>query len=235
MGRSTRRQVARERARKRRQRQLITLGVIAVIAVVFVGALILLSQNSAGTELEVGDYNGIPQGVEEDGTPYIGEADAPVTLVEYGDFGCPHCADFASVSHQLIDTYVADGTLRYVFKPMGFVTQNSPVAAVASLCAVEQGMFWEMHDALFTLLRTQGSAAFTQGSLIDAGDQIGLERSEFASCVRSSETRNKAQEIQNAATQLGINATPTLVLNGQFLEGGALSYSSLEQAILASQ
>ena len=152
---------------QRRQRQLAILLGVAGVAIIVVVALILTSQSSASsvTAENVGDYSAFPQGIDEDGAPYIGEVDAPLTLTEYSDFACPHCSNFSTQVHRLIDTYVADGSLKIVYKPVSFVAQTSPTAAAAGLCAAEQGMFWEMHDALYGLLDTQGSGSATPGAI----------------------------------------------------------------------
>jgi protein-disulfide isomerase len=230
---SARRLATSRRARRRRQRQIAVLLVIAGVAILVVGALILLSESGSVTAGEIRDYSSLPQGVGEDGAPYIGDPDAPVTLVEYSDFACPHCADFAETAHQLVDTYVADGSLRIVFKPMSFVNpQTSPIAAEASLCAADQGMFWEMHDALFGVVRTQGSNAFTQGNLIDLAEQIGLDEEDFGDCLRGGDNRAAVQAVLTEAETLGINSTPTVMFNGELLEPGAVPYDYLEGLIL---
>jgi len=233
---SRRREAAAQRARKRRQRAGLVFGV-GGLALVAVAALILLSQGQAASAVSVGnvgDYSSYPQGVDETGAPYIGEADAPVTLVEYSDFGCPHCATFSETVHQLIDAYVADGTLKITFKPLSFVTPNSPTAAAAGLCAADQGMFWEMHDAMFNLLSTQGSSAFAANTLTSVAAELGLDEDAFGDCLNDGGTRDQVSAFLAEAQGLGINSTPTAVFNGQILESGAVPFNVLERMIQAA-
>ena len=231
---SARRQAVGRRKQRRRQRQLIVLLVVAGAAALVVVGLILISQNSAAVAVEnIGDYSAFPQGIDESGAPYLGEPDAPVTLVEYSDFACPHCNTFSKTVHRLADTYVADGSLKIVFKPMSFINpQTSPIAAAASLCAAEQGKFWEMHDALFSLLSTQGSNAFSISNMVALAGQIGLADEEaFEACLRGGDTTPVVNDMLLEAQSLGVNSTPTIFFNGQMLEPGAVPYDTLEQLI----
>lgn len=230
---SARRQAAARRARKRRQRQFVILLAVGGIAILVVAALVLFSERNAVTATDVGDYSDLPQGVEGDGAPYIGNPDAPATLVEYSDFACSACRAFSETTHQLIDAYVADGSLKIVFKPMSIIDpQTSPTAAAASLCAADQGMFWEMHDALFGLLSTQGSSAFTKGNLTDLAGQIGLDQEAFEDCLKSGDMRPAVLAMLAEAQSLGINSTPTIMFNGKLMDPGAVPYAVLEQFIL---
>lgn len=232
---SRRRQAATQRARKRRQRAALVFGV-GGLALVAVAALILLSQGQASAVSvgDVGDYSNYPQGVDETGAPYIGDPSAPVTIVEYSDFGCPHCATFSETAHQLIDTHVADGTLQIVYKPLSFVTPNSPTAAAAGLCAADQGMFWEMHDALFNLLSTQGSSAFAPNTLTGVAAEIGLNETTFDNCLNDGGTRDQVLAFLAEAQGLGVNSTPTLFFNGELLDSGALPFNVLDGMIQAA-
>jgi protein-disulfide isomerase len=196
----------------------------------------LLSQGQASAVNvgNVGDYSNYPQGVDETGAPYIGEAGAPITLVEYSDFACPHCATFSETAHQLIDTYVADGTLKVTFKPLSFVAPTSPTAAAAGLCAADQGMFWEMHDAMFNLLQTQGPSAFAPNTLTDVAAELGLDDDAFGVCLNDGETRDTVLAFLAEAEGLGINSTPTVMFNGELLESGAVPLNVLEGMIQAA-
>jgi protein-disulfide isomerase len=230
---STRKRAAQRRARQRRQRQLAVLLIVAAVAILVTALLILASQRSAISAPEVSDYSSYPQGIEEDGSPYIGNPDAPAVLVEYGDFACSACGHFADTAHQLIEAYVADGSLKIVYTPMSFIDpQNSPTAAEASLCAADQDGFWEMHDALFGTLSVYGSQAFTQRNTVDLAAQIGLDEDSFESCMNSGDKRQVTRNMLADARTLGIASTPTLMFNGQLQEPGAMPYNAVEQLIL---
>lgn len=233
---STRRRAASRRARQRHQRQLAVLLGVAGIAIIVVVVFIVISQTgasiSAGT---FGDYSGFPQGIDDTGAPYIGEADAPAVLTDYSDFGCPHCQTFAEQVHQLIDTYVADGSLKIVYKPVSFVTPTSGTAAAAGLCAAEQDKFWEMHDVLFGLQSTQGSAAFTRGNMEDLAAQVGADEDAFSACLTSSETRQTVQDVLDEAQAVGVTGTPTVFLNGERVDPNQVPYTfgALEPLIVS--
>jgi protein-disulfide isomerase len=83
-------------------------------------------------------------------TKVLGDANAPITLEEYADFQCPACGSFArGTIKQIEDKYVANGTVKIVFRHFAFIGEESIRAAEASECANEQGKFWEMYDTLF--------------------------------------------------------------------------------------
>ena len=93
-------------------------------------------------------------GFNEDGFPYLGDPDAPVTLVEFSDYLCPFCGrHFAQTTPQLIDQYVRTGQVNLVFHdfPLVELHPTAPSGHAAALCVSEQGaaLFWEYHDALF--------------------------------------------------------------------------------------
>src|SRR5207237_3468582 len=102
-----------------------------------------------------------------------GPADAPVTLVEYGDFECPYCGQAEPVIRELLADF---GDLRYVWRhlPLNDVHPNAQLAAEATEAAAEQGSFWDLHDVL---LRHQGALKLPQ--LIAYADELGLHSDRF--------------------------------------------------------
>src|SRR5207237_2860000 len=102
-----------------------------------------------------------------------GPADAPVTLVEYGDFECPYCGQAETVIRELLADF---GDLRYVWRhlPLTDVHPNAQLAAEATEAAAEQGSFWDLHDVL---LRHQGALKLPQ--LIAYADELGLHSDRF--------------------------------------------------------
>jgi protein-disulfide isomerase len=218
---------SRRSARKRRQQPIALVLGLVVVAAMVVGLIATLQSPKQTKATDIRSYADFPQGVDETGAPYLGDPDAPVTLVLYSDFACPYCRIFAQETlGLLVDEYVAGGQLRVIFKPMQFDSPTSPVAAAAGLCAAEQGKFWEMHDGLFDIAYSQGYGGFSGPNLRRLAGELGLDEGEFTACLGSVQTRTTLLQVQNEADDLGVTGTPTIFVNGQRIQDrsfGALS------------
>lgn len=237
-GNSRNRIQERRTQRQRRGRIFLIVGVL-VVAVVIVGAVILLTGPRSGAVAAVEtNYDGLVQQVDRStgqGPGYaIGDPDAPVTLVVYSDFSCPHCHDLTATIHRLIDEYVPVGQLRVVYKPISFVNPPySRPAAQAAICAGDQGAFWEMHDQIWAFYENAGPGAYTQRQLAGAAEAIGLDGNAFRSCFVSADTTSQVDAVLAEAQTLGITGTPTLFINGQQVgyRGADTAYADLKAAI----
>jgi protein-disulfide isomerase len=219
MSHSSTRQRAESR-REKRQRQARSRLIIGVVigAVVLTGVLILVSIPRSNAAEAASDYSSLNQTIDDSGAIgfAIGDESAPVTLVDYSDFSCPHCHDLSSAIDRLIDEYVRDGSLRIIYKPVSFVNPPYSIpAAQAAVCAGQQGKFWEMHDQLWSLYETKSVAGYTRPNLVDAAVAIGLDQDEFEACYSSEEALAEVQGVLEEVQALGIQGTPTLYANGQ--------------------
>jgi protein-disulfide isomerase len=117
-------------------------------------------------------------------------------------------------------TLVPDGRVKVVYRHLVILGQESQWAAEASECAGEQGKFWEYHDLL---MANQGAArnngAFSKANLKQFGTQLGLNADQFGACVDSDKYAGKVQAETAAGRQRGISRTPTVIVNGQRIEG----------------
>jgi protein-disulfide isomerase len=231
----------RARARRGRSRQRTQLWLIAGIsltAILLVGGLIAISQPDS-TQVATADYAGLAQQIDRSGAVgfAIGSPDAPVTLVEYSDFSCTHCHDLVPTIHRLIDEYVRAGSLRIIYKPVSFVNPPySGEAAKVAVCAAEQGKFWEMHDAMWSIYEQSGPQAYGKGFLAQQAKQDGLDADMFRQCYVSVETADAVQGVLDEAQIMGVQGTPTLFLNGQAVpySGPEHTYVQLKEAIDAA-
>lgn len=152
--------------------------------------------------------------------PVRGDASAPVTIVEYGDFQCPSCdAFFRSVEPRLINDYVKTGKAKLVFKNFAWIGEESRRAAEAAACAGAQGRFWEYHDLLYSSQRGENSGAFAVPNLKRFAAQIGLDQTSFDACVDGRAYRAAVDADMNEVRSLGLTGTPTFVINGQRVVG----------------
>ncbi|MBK8012440.1 MAG: thioredoxin domain-containing protein [Deltaproteobacteria bacterium] len=146
-------------------------------------------------------------------SPAKGPADAWVTIVEVSDFQCPFCQRVGPTLAQIIEKYGND--VRVVFKnnPLSFHQRAMP-AAMAGMCAHEQGKFWEMHDKLFENQKSLGD-----DELVQYAGQIGLKVDKFKTCVKEQRYKDDIMKDQRLAMTLGARGTPAFFINGRFLSG----------------
>ncbi len=159
-----------------------------------------------------------------------GDADAPVTIVEWSDFECPFCARFYSQTYgQIVSEYVETGKVKVIFKhfPLSFHA-NAQKAGEATECAADQDKFWDMHDLIFEKGVTGGVATFKQYAA-----DLGLDTESFNSCLDSNEKADivKADMAEGAAN--GITGTPGFLVGGAKVSG-AQPYAVFQQAIEAA-
>jgi Na+/H+ antiporter NhaA len=158
---------------------------------------------------------------------YRGPVDAPVTVVEYGDFECPYCGRAEPVVRELLQEF---GDVRYVWRhlPLSDVHPNAQFAAEASEAAADQGAFWEMHDLLF-----QHQDALTPADLVEYAGQLGLDGERFMDELhRHTHTARVAEDVDSADLS-GVNGTPTFFINGR-RHHGAYDIGALSAAVRAA-
>ncbi len=157
-----------------------------------------------------------------------GPMDAPVTLVEYGDFECPHCGQAEPVLRELLQGH---GDLRYVWRhlPLNDVHPHAQLAAEASEAAAAQGAFWEMHDLL--LARQD---ALRPDDLIGYARQLGLDVERFARDLQRHAGAARVAADVDSADVSGVSGTPTFFVNGR-RHHGAYDVDSLSAAVKAAR
>lgn len=218
--------------RAARRRRLLALAGAVGVAVVVVTVLILLNRpgevgDNPPVQAATLDYGAIPR----DGR-VLGDPGAPVLVVEWGDYQCPACRQFKEVFFpQLLQDYVMTGKIRFEYRDFAFIGEESTRAAEAAMCALEQGKFWEYHDALFANQLGENVGSFSDDRLRQIAAAAGLDRDQFQACLASGTHRAEVQAMFDEARQAGINATPSFFVNGQKVE--IRSYQDLLSAIEA--
>jgi protein-disulfide isomerase len=157
-----------------------------------------------------------------------GPADAPVTLVEYGDYECPHCGRAYPIVKAVQDHF--GRRLRFVFRnfPLTETHPHAALAAAAAEAAGDQGKFWEMHDLLFEHQNRLGAA-----DLENYASQLGIGSGGFLDVIRSTEKTRQVQDDFMSGVRSGVNGTPTFFLNGMRYDG-PWDYQDLVAAIESS-
>jgi Na+/H+ antiporter NhaA len=156
-----------------------------------------------------------------------GPADAPVTIVEYGDFECPYCGQAEPVLRELLTAF---GDVRYVWRhlPLSDVHPHAQLAAEAGEAAAAQGGFWPMHDLLLV-----HQDALTASDLRRYAAELGLDTERFADDLRSHADAARIAEDADSADLSGVSGTPTFFINGK-RHHGAYDIETLKAAVRAA-
>jgi protein-disulfide isomerase len=158
---------------------------------------------------------------------FRGPSDAPVTVLEYGDFECPFCGRAEPVVRELLHEF---GDIRYVWRhlPLSDVHPNAQLAAEAAEAAGRQGAFWEMHDLLF-----EHQDALGPGDLMSYAETLGLDGERFMDDLREHAGAVQVAEDVDSADLSGVSGTPTFFINGRRHQG-AYDIAALSAAVRAA-
>jgi protein-disulfide isomerase len=156
-----------------------------------------------------------------------GPEDAPLTLVEYGDYECPFCGQAYPVIKRLQQALKDD--LKFVFRnfPLTMAHPNAMNAALAAEAAALQGKFWEMHDTLY-----EHQDNLDPESLLEYAAALGLDLEKFRQDMKSPEVEGKVAKDLYGGARSGVNGTPNFFINGYKYEGD-WSYPSLLTVLTA--
>jgi len=171
----------------------------------------------------------------------MGDADAPVTVEVWEDFQCPFCQRFTfQVEPDLVEQYVETGKVRLVFRNLPFLGDESHWAAVAASLAADQDKFWPFHDYLFANLQGENVGSYSLDRLLAIAEAAELDMDLFRSGLSLDNARERFSQIQDEArreaTAIGINATPTVTVNGEPLQSPDLeTVSSAIDVALGAQ
>jgi Na+/H+ antiporter NhaA len=158
-----------------------------------------------------------------------GAEDAPVTLVEYGDYQCPYCGQAEIAIRELLDSFGDD--LRYVWRhlPLNDVHPNAEMAAEASEAAGAQGEFWGMHDALLS-----HQDELSPRDLDRHATELGLDRQRFWADIRRQEHLGRIEDDVGSADAGGVAGTPSFFINGR-RHSGAYDVDTLSAAVRSAR
>lgn len=163
--------------------------------------------------------------VSEGNSPAKGPKQAPVTIIEFSDFECPFCNRVTPTLQEVLSTY--GDQVRLVFRqfPLNSIHPRAQKAAEASLCAHEQGKFWEMHDAMFL-----DQKKLEVADLKAKASALGLDPAKFDACLDSGKYAEQVSRDLADGMAAGVTGTPALFINGRFLNG-AVPFSEFERII----
>lgn len=164
--------------------------------------------------------------IDTTGAPFIGPADAPVTLVEFSDFECPYCKSFGPTLERVKATYPEEVKVVFLQFPLRQIHPNAQKSGEASLCAFEQERFWEAHDLYFA-----ERTSLTVPDLKEKAERLGLDTEAFATCLDSGKYADRVQADMDAGAAVGVTGTPAVFINGRPLPGGAVPFEMVAELI----
>jgi protein-disulfide isomerase len=237
----SKRQIIREQRVKRQKQQRLTLiGVVIVVALSTTALLVLPSIRNAtapvGTIVDV-----TPKQWPAGENTTLGEANAPVLVEVWEDFQCPACKTYTEeIEPRIIDDFVVTGKVRYVFRHFPFLddraaTRESDQSANASMCAMEQGRFWDYKSMLYANWDSENAGAFRDKRLIAFAEKLQLDMTAFNACFEANKYEDQINADLAAGNSAGVTGTPSVFVNGQLLTPGYIpQYEDIAAAINAA-
>ena len=216
MSRGEDRRIARE-TQSDMKRFYYIFGAVAVIGIGVVGFNVgnsmLSSAVTAPVELDLADDGALvelAQGVT------LGDPEAQVTVVEFGDYQCPGCGAFAlSVKPQLEGTLVASGEVKFVYYdfPLISIHPNAFLAARAARCSGDQDSYWEYHETLFRNQSRWAAATMPASAFEDYAEEVGMDGAAFEVCLNSEKYADVVTANMELGARMQVNGTPTVMVN----------------------
>ena len=198
-----------------------SLGIGAVIAsVVIIGIFFGFNQNETGLVLEptptveqMGPAKVTMSTFLDNGSPILGSPNAPVTLVEFGDYQCHFCnVFFHSTEDEILQKYVETGKVKMIFKDFNIIGPDSVNASHGAHCAKDQGLFWEYHDILYSNWTGENNGWASSENLAIFAQQIDLNMNKWSECMKKGSHSQIILKSNDDARTLELTGTPAFFI-----------------------
>lgn len=214
-GKSKRQQLREKRQREEQRTRMFSIGAVVIGALLVAFFFIYPNIKPVGEVVSItpGEY---PQADMN----AVGDPNAPVKLETWEDFQCPACKNFSEdVESLLIQNYIATGQVYYIFHHYPFIDDyagsgESDQSANASMCAGEQGRFWDYKSILFANWNGENIGAFSDRRLLAFGESLGLDMDQFETCFNANTYKAQIDQDFADGISLGVNSTPSVFVNG---------------------
>ncbi|WP_428324165.1 DsbA family protein [Nitrosopumilus sp.] len=154
-----------------------------------------------------------PSTLIENGSPILGDSNAPITILEWGDYQCTFCYKFHQNTLNVInEDFIKTGKVKLVFKDFPLNGPDSVLAGEASFCARDQGKYWEYHDELYKNWGGERTGWVTRESLDKFASTVGLDLQTFNECLDEHKYQNKVNALYEFGREIGIDATPSFLI-----------------------
>ena len=147
------------------------------------------------------------------GSPVLGSASAPITIVEFGDYQCEACYHwYHNTRADIIDNYIETGKANLVFMDLPFLGRDSITAAQATYCADDQGKYWEYHETLYNFQEAIDNGWASKDRLVSFAFNLDMNMDEFNDCMDSSKYAKRVKANYDESQRFGAEATPTFLI-----------------------
>ena len=147
------------------------------------------------------------------GSPILGDSNAPITLVEFGDYQCHYChVFFDSIEENIIKNYVETGKVKMIFKDYNIIGEDSIKASQGAHCANDQGLFWEYHDILYSNWTGENNGWASSENLAIFAQQIDLNMDKWSECMNKGSHSQIILKSNDDARTLELTGTPAFFI-----------------------
>ena len=211
-------------------------GAVAIVAIIAV--MVLASSRSSAGSAEA--YT--PRERAQTSGRVSGNPNAPVKIVEYGDYQCPYCRQFwKNTEEQVQKEFVDSGVASFEYRDFIIIGPESRTAAEGAACAADQGLFWQMHDVLFLRQGQENRGVYSSANVkkfareAAAGTpSVKFDAAAFDKCLDSGSKRSAVDQMVTEAGTYKLQSTPSFVVNGQ-VGAGALTIEQIRQLVTAAR
>ena len=200
-----------------------SLAIGAIIASITI-TLVIFGVNNSSNEIELSieptpemDQIG-PKKITMDtflsnGSPILGDPNAPITLVEFGDYQCHYCnVFFQSIEKDIVKNYVDTGKVKIIFKDYNIIGEDSVIASQGAHCANDQGLFWEYHDILYSNWTGENNGWASSENLAIFAQQIDLNMNKWSECMKKGSHSQIILKSNDDARALELTGTPAFFI-----------------------
>jgi len=205
--------------------------VIPIIIGIMFGSIMITNLDENSDDLMILNKENLLKG-----STILGNPNAKITIVEFGDYQCTFCYKFHDETmDKIYEKYVKNGEINFVYKDFPLNGAASILASEASYCAQNQDKFWEYHNMLYDNWAGENTGWITNNVLLEFAKESGLNLDQFNSCMNNSIFYQKVIDNEQFAKKINIDATPSFLIfneNEVYRIKGAQSFEIFEQTIL---
>jgi len=231
---SKRQALRKKRLKQKKQQRLIIIAMVIIGALLITAAMIYPSLKPVGEVVSITPRTFNAQ-VDMN---TLGDPDAPVLVEVWEDFQCPACVGYSQqIETLLIENYVETGKVFYAFRHYAFIdsmvaTGESQQSANASMCAGDQGRFWDYHDIIFANWNGENQGALSDRRLLAFAENLGLDMTSFRTCFNENPYVDEIAQDFADGQAAGVSGTPSVFVNGvQVTPGFVPGYQELASII----
>ncbi|MGE7925920.1 DsbA family protein [Viridibacillus arvi] len=203
--------------------------VVAALLVIFV-----ISNNKPATGKEIVNENAKEIGIDLTGQPLFGHVDAPITIVEFGDFKCPPCKYWGETIYpKLVEDYISNGNVKFSYVNVLFHGRESLVGAIAAESVYQQSpdVYWSFHKALYDAQPKDEGQWITIDKLLQLAKEFSsIDQEQLKQDIEQEVTKDKVRIDGDLVTKHNITVTPTIIINDTIMVD-PFDYEAIKEAI----